>query len=591
MLFIAPFLCAAALAFATPARAASTGNNFVQSLVQHTVEPGNGKEPLTLSFDLPRDGWVHLRIEAESAPVRLQLDRETTPPLQPDAKGSLPEQMRRLAAGKHTLTLTPQKGGQIREVSIRSVPEMVYFSVDHHSAPVKTVSHAIIREYRDLKEAGILDNFNIIASEPYSELPAYLEKVRRWRARGRWWITVSKTPRKPDSSEEVEHYWASPMGDPDLDGVIIDEFGLKEKHLTQFPFWARSLRELAQRPALKGKQFYAFTGFGKPELYRPLAEALMDGDYRIAPEIYLRRMHLLEKTPERMRQWREAVPGIERRMVLFLGPDNIAPSMTFHLEPEMNYKAFLDEQFHLFATDPAFKGLAGLGIWAARYMDDDILRWYARLVRHYLIEGHTTRLGSDPLYLTHLQNPGFEQEGKGWELQPGAGGNIGLFDVASLPFTKSPYSAVPEGKRMLLTRRGPKEPNRITQTIRDLQPGRVYHVNVYALDVRDPARKELLPLSVNVRGAERLNATDRTHEARSAKNPPKKGPEDDAFIFTVDTPRHRLTWHHFHRLFKATSTTALLELSDEGAQEGAEIAWDFIELAPDVSLQPLDAPL
>lgn len=142
---------------------------------------------------------------------------------------------------------------------------------------------------------------------------------------------------------------------------------------------------------------------------------------------------------------------------------------------------------------------------------------------------------------------------------------------------------------MLSTRRTAKGTNRISQTIKDLQPGRVYHVNVYAFDPNKIDRKVLIPLSVEINGAEMISGKDEVLKGKSGKPKSRKIKDDELYTAPVigGTP---ITIHHYNRLFWATSETAELVLSDWpsvielGGVAGEEILWDFIEMAPDESL-------
>ena len=47
-----------------------------------------------------------------------------------------------------------------------------------------------------------------------------------------------------------------------------------------------------------------------------------------------------------------------------------------------------------------------------------------QLYRHYMIEGKTDRLSSDPYTLSHLANPDFIDGLKGWSLSEAVSGSI-----------------------------------------------------------------------------------------------------------------------------------------------------------------------
>ena len=95
-----------------------------------------------------------------------------------------------------------------------------------------------------------------------------------------------------------------------------------------------------------------------------------------------------------------------------------APPETLNVSPHVNFKVYMDMQMNLLANDPVFFGLYGIQWYHNGYVDEEDLRWAARLFRHYGIEGHRHRLTADPYILSHIINPDFEQENLAWTLHP-----------------------------------------------------------------------------------------------------------------------------------------------------------------------------
>ena len=346
---------------------------------------------------IPASGGVELSF-ADDRKIDLSSDETVYPG----------EAMIYLSAGKHIVKATPKPGAKLQKILVRSIPESFYYCADYHHAGIpKAHPHAIVRDFKTLENLGVIQNYNVIGSETLQDLPAYLPDATPWRKSGRKWISSAKVPRQKNSLELVENLWRKPMAITDHDGIIVDEFGTGEYYRNQFPFWSGAVDSLAERSELKGQRFYGFTGFATPEVYVQFASSLLKNGYRIAPEIYIRGVGVLNSMPSRLRRWKKAIPGIERNMVLFLGLDNRSTSMTFHLQPEMNYKVFMEDQYRMMSLNKEFEGLAGLGVWVSRYLDADVLNWNARLIRHYLIEGQTARLGKDPLMMNHLVNRNF----------------------------------------------------------------------------------------------------------------------------------------------------------------------------------------
>lgn len=593
------FVALGTFVLVSSARAARPLNNLVTELVAVEFPAGENEAVRRVTFETVSKGWVHIgavRAPGSTGKIEILLDGGTEPILALSESTPLPETMRRLPAGSHTLEICAEADAALGSLTVRAVPQLIFYAIDHLGQDRWKIDFAVRRDYRELWDQGILPNFNILVSEPYAagahdDTAAYADLIREWRGLGRQWLAkVSAAKKKGEDPAEVEALWARPLADPRIDGIMIDECSRYQKEL--FPFWGREIEALSRRPEVKGKSLYALCGFAEAEkTLLPLTQGVVAGGYYMAPEMYFRNLARLERAPADMVAWRKAYPGVEKNFIAVLGPNAAATGLTFHLQPDYNYKAFLEKQVAMLAADPAFAGIAGVGIWVARYMDDDLLRWYARLVRHYLIEGRTTPLGTDPVLLTHLQNPGFEDGETGWTLEKASTDSLGIRDASIVPYIKRSYSALPERKKVLYTKRDPERPNRISQTVRDLVPGRIYHVDVYTQDLNCSDKPADIAIGIQLNGAEILpeHSFDKTivSPAKSSRT------QNDGLTFEVETGDLKMAWLHSRRLFRPTAPTAELVLSDwppnqpPAAGAGQELIWDFIELAPDVSLEPV----
>src|SRR5262249_35214849 len=81
--------------------------------------------------------------------------------------------------------------------------------------------------------------------------------------------------------------------------------------------------------------------------------------------------------------------------------------------------------------------IAGLNWWTSLQADEDSVRFVGKLYRHYAIEGKTEMLTRDPLFLTHVRNPDFDDGTEGWTVRAAEAG-------ASRP-RGSPGTAGPRG--------------------------------------------------------------------------------------------------------------------------------------------------
>src|SRR5207247_10858949 len=101
-------------------------------------------------------------------------------------------------------------------------------------------------------------------------------------------------------------------------------------------------------------------------------------------------------------------------------------------------------------------------------------------------------LTRDPLFLTHIQNADFEKGTEGWTLHPAEDGTIA---VKSFPrygriegrFMGLGRPADPEhiGDTFLWMKRSAKGPNMFSQTIKNLEPGRLYSMKMFSCDYQD----------------------------------------------------------------------------------------------------------
>src|SRR5205807_3108881 len=121
--------------------------------------------------------------------------------------------------------------------------------------------------------------------------------------------------------------------------------------------------------------------------------------------------------------------------------------------------------------------------------------------RHYAIEGNTALLTRDPLFLTHIRNADFEKGLEGWTVQPAEDGTIRAGSFPRYGRIEGRYMGLgrpadPEhiGDTFLLMKRSEKGPNTFSQTIKDLEPGRLYSMKMFTCDYNDlihPGKKTM----------------------------------------------------------------------------------------------------
>ena len=553
-------------------------NNFVTELLA-VASVGAGAESYT--FSNPREGWVFFAVrvpgsEAARAPTAL-LDNRTDPLVwRTHPKTGALEAMQYLGEGEHRLSLSNAAGARL---DVRTMPEIAfcYYPSARHIESYGPYDWEYMERY-------VLSDVNAIISRR----PVPQDQFDQWRREGRKWIANAGLPglgaAEAPSADEVYRVWAGNAGatQPGYAGMMVDEFLWAGG--PHYAAWGEAVRRLDASPDFAGKTFYAWCGdlFGQTQSLA-FSRLLMDLGHRFSWERYLSeepsekeaRRGLTREIRHRFGQWQEALPGVERHMVMCLGYLS-APPETLNLNPSVDYHVYLDMQFHHLATDPAYWGLYGIMEYMAAYADEESLLYAQKLFRHYCIEGRRTRLNSDPYILPHLHNPDFAEGLHGWAVEPAGPGGIDVKDMKGFSWLEGRYPRTREGDRFCWMKRSAAGPNRVSQTIEALEPGRLYSVKLISADRQHLEQKQQLALCLSVADAEPV--------------------EEYGFQFVYPScyshvveayTREHPAYMNFHRLvFRATATSAALSISDwanpgePGGPIGQETAFNFVEVQP-----------
>ncbi|HPO16528.1 MAG TPA: hypothetical protein PLI09_24040 [Candidatus Hydrogenedentes bacterium] len=538
-------------------------NNFVTELYSSSAEPGKQQEFLN-----PRTGWVFITSKGAS-PIFLDDRKEPVVWRQYPDSGDQ-EAMLHLKEGRHHFRV---EGSSPVPITIRTMPELAYcyYPASPHIAPFGPYDWAFVSRH-------VLPHVNTLITGG----GATPEEFEQWRCEGRQWIANASLPglsqKTAPSADDVFAEWAKNAGvtQSGYAGMIVDEFlGSSKEH---YAAWTSAFLRLIARPEFSEKTFYAWsiTIFEQPQGLE-FCKLLMNSGHRFAWEVYRREEQTLEKAKERLAQtlsqkfaeWRTALPGVEGRMMLTLGY-LCAPPETLNLNPGVDYNVFMDMQFNLLANDPAFWNLYGVMEYSASYADEESLRWAHKLFRHYCIEGHRTPLTHDPYILDHLKNPDFAVGLKKWRVKAAEKGSIRPCEKKDFSWLQGRYPKTTIGDQFCVMKRSSKGQNRISQTIHDLEPGRLYSVKMISADLTQLDKQQTLGMHIEIKKAERFPAFSIQSAYPSCYNH-TSGPYD------CQHP----AWFNFHReVFKAIGRSAKLVISDQGCVPGQEIAFNFIEVQP-----------
>jgi len=564
-------------------------NNFVTELLSARVGENAGSpdsetrlRQSVFSFANPRKGWVFFSVSYDRENVALPAPRaildDRPEPLvwRPNLDKGVFEAMQLLDEGEHEIQVRVPSSGRL---DVRTMPEIAfcYYPSSRHIAAYPAYDWEYVERY-------VLPHVNTLITR--SEVPQ--NEFEQWLSEGRQWISNAGLPGLTSSeapaADDVYEYWASNPGvtEPGFGGIMVDEF--LWSGADHYSAWSDAVSRINATPSFRGKTFYAWCG----DLFRQqpsleFSRLLTEFGYRFSWEKYLREEPTADRASRLMlremqrpfAQWKKAMPGVEHHMVMCLGY-LCAPPETLNLNPGVDYHVFLDMQFQMLATEPTFWGLYGIMEYMAAYADEESIRWAHRLFRHYCIEGHRTRLTNDPYVLPHLKNPDFADGLEEWRFWPAEKGSIGTKVMDGFSWLQGRYPRTASGDRFCWMKRSAVGPNRVRQTIRSLEPGRLYSVKLISADLTALDKKQTFALTTRIDVAEQLDEYSFQFPYPSC--------------YSHEVPPYNRThpaYFNFHRVvFRPTSRTAELVISDwaaptdPGGPFGQEIAFNFVEVQP-----------
>ena len=364
-----------------------------------------------------------------------------------------------------------------------------------------------------------------------------------------------------------------------FDGLIIDEFsgGVAQ----YFPSYIAAIRKILAED--EKRLFYLYVTSGAQGLVTSFME---EPRVRFVREVYMGELATEEQALADLRkgfarsleEYQKEAPGVEGKMVFALG-EFCGPPESLDRDPAVSFKAHLDIELMILATDPAFRGLYGVQAYNAAYMDEEYLRWTAKLFRHYCIEGKTDRLSKDPYALAHISNPDFAEGLAGWTVEAAEEGSVGVKAIERYGDLQGIIRRGGQGHDFLWTRRSAARPNVVSQEVRGLTPGRTYAVKVYAGDYVDPSVEQKLGVRVRIEGVDMI--ADRSFQAVF------QGLNRLGNMKLYERFGDQRAYFNFFRLvFRARSETATLTISDwvsekeAGGPAGQEVTTNFVEVEP-----------
>jgi hypothetical protein len=554
-------------------------NNLVTELL-NVPQPGR----MSRVFEQPREGfvWVQLRPQQEAPLAGMPVVRIGSQPVVLRRCGDNYEGFQRLVAGVHRLQL----GQDVGRVVVNAVGDLSYMTYGNGPWMPETGTYSW-----EWLRAHVLDSYNIIVGTPGEGE----QDIKEWTAEGKQWMTHRNLPLEAKTADEVTNFFVGQPGmqHPLMSGFWGDEFlpfgGEMEARL--YPLFSEAMRRLRADPRFKSRRIYAYTGSQVSPAMYDFVKAVVESDYRLAREWYC-----IER-PEssalnghfgpqwelaNRQQWQQGHPeaGNYRLVVMSL---LCQPPESCDQYPNANFNVFLDLQMQYLATAEAFQGTRGLQGYYSLYCGEEQTRLFARLLRHYALEGRTERFLSDPYDLTHLQNPDFAHGTEGWTIKPAQ------VEPPSVAGREAPGFGQLQGRiektggvgdKAMWTKRSAQAMNVAVQQVNNLQPGRLYTLRFITGDYQDliqgKDRIEKHAVSARLDDVEVL--PEHTFQAQSCCHPGYTfGPFNNSNLY-------RSNYHQI--LFRAQRMSSRLTLSDWATEsapagpEGQELIWNFVQIQP-----------
>jgi hypothetical protein len=583
-------------------------NNLVAELLNTTSIPSPGAE---FTFTRPTAGWVFFSAASKgTGTATITLDPASGPDavLAHDAKDGLrAEAVRHVAKGEHRLRVECTGTLRIDQLVVKAIPELLHCGLGFDPA-IKSYG----RYDLEFLKTDILPNVTTLIVPHSIALPQSI--IDGWHRQGKRFVAEVGIDGRGQTAEDHFKYWTGFLDkSPFLDGVIVNEFIVNnpstppgaavsperrarvDREQRRHRLFEEAIRKLRTDARYKDKSFYAYVGGSGKKLNREMIgptfiRTLIDTNCRIALERYLHEMsseegskQALDAFVEGIADWEAKEPGVKQRMVIAFGLFSMPPGGLNKL-PNVDYHVCMDQQMNVVANHPLLTGVGGLEWWTSLQADEETVRFVGKLYRHYAIEGRTDRLTRDPLFTSHLRNADFANGLDGWTVRHAEAGTV---EARSFPrygriegrFMGLGRPADPEhiGDTFLWMKRSPKGPNTFSQTVKDLEPGRLYSMKMFTCDYQDlvspkaKKRDEATPFMgrVALEGVE-VDAK-RSFTEMYSSNPEPRIP----------------VWITYHwTVFRAKGATANVVVSDWPNEKdatgafGQEQTFNFLEIQP-----------
>ena len=543
-------------------------NNLAVEVLAQPLQAATA--PQSYEFSTARDGWVFIKAEstAEAMELTVVLDEVDTVIT---AATDRHEAFRELSQGRHSIVVKDAvQGGRI---VVRSICEIFNYPACVNSQVPQNGKYDWDFHVKHIFPAVTTLNGGNIPEE-------HRPKIRQM---GLKWLANVVTTNPRDATDLVERMGGhTGMTKPWYDGFTCDEqfFGRPSDlaHYTEALRLFKNSGNSLIYTWIVGKP-------GVPGMHNDFISAALNasrGRGRLLFEAYCHSQpseedavnYLNDRVVDTMEQFNTFYPNAIIGSGMLFGNFNQIPIISLDVNPEVDYKYYLDMQLNLIATNPVFKDLGMTGYWGSYYGDEELYRWSFRLLRHYCVEGNTGMLSKAYGYVYspgHLKNCDFADGLKHWKAAPTNSLRSARFDGYGKNSQNRWGTSGDTGNSFCVFTRGEGAPNTLTQTATGLTPGRVYTLQFVTADHKDMVAGKVDPKLLGLdavlgTGAEII--PEESYVFIDKRNSGKK--KNDGKV--------RINLHHIR--FRATAPSFTVTFTDAKATRGTEIALNYVMLKP-----------
>jgi hypothetical protein len=569
-------------------------NSMVSELLstEFALDPAAARECV---FANPRDGWVFVAATpsdgGDGVSVSLPGDKRGAPAVQSEGLTFPVEALRWLPAGEQKVSLSAKRAAKVKLI-VRSIPELLYDAPNYSPSKFDT---AAAGKY----DWAFMEKHVLPCTTTFIRGTLKPEEQSMTKSRGMRWLWDTHVPRislgtelSINADELAANYAKTPgYSDPKYDGISADEFDFWGVSPAAYATYACSVEKLYKN-GFQDKSFYAWITSGEPYskmIFGDFISQVVNHGGLILFEAYPEsqpsenraKVYINEFIVNTLKICKQAYPDAQKSMGYMIGTHAMPLDITQFSMPEVDHKYLLDLTVNAIANSPEFQGLGGLGIYTSGHADEETLRWTARLIRHYGVEGNKEMLSKKYGYSYIpgiLSNCDFEKGGEGWTCAPAEPDSIKPDSVKKYGAAQSRWGLLPVksglGDSFLVMRRSEKAPNKVSQPLKGLVPGKLYVVQFVVTDYA---------------GLKESGAEAAKYAFKASIDGAQVVPEK-SFVLVNKGGRalgKNKFFGNIHRVvFRAESASATLSFSDwisdkkAGGPAGQELIVNFVHAAP-----------